>query len=681
MKKALLLLAAVAMFATVACTKVVEKEVQVEVEKIIDILTLNAAQVQVPNKAVEQPISFTTTDAWTIASDAEWITFDKTSGAAGSNTVTMKVAKSEVYSTRTGRVTLSTSHDGTTKSTVFTLVQSEKEVFNTTVDLRVDYTAQNIEIAWTSNLTPEVKVVEGSWLTVAQTKAEPQDGKIVIAVAANEELDSRVGSFTVAAGGNLQTYNVLQASEYAAASSATAYFLGNIQQMYDNSTYAFDNHAQFAVLFATAEGDVTLAFNVDPAIEDVTKLPAGNYVMDESATFAPGTYSIKSSNPGIRYYTSVANGDKEMEIIDGTISVTETGGVYAIVAELTDLAGANHLYSYKGELVATDASLGAEVYDAVDNGLYNTYYSTKVNETKLGLHINKALPGSDHWFSYVAFSLFTNSDEGVLAPGKYTFAVPENDATLGYANGCYQAAANTFYMTSIGKIDWESGVSYAVKEGTTPTLEVTSLGGGFYTIAVDMTVTRTVTEGEASTSEDVPFKATFANVYVPALSPGMKPYPDGDMEFTEVMSSYWMPFWYGDAFNTGCKAFTFGWNNIHSNYSIQLAINVKDDEWEFTKNFSNRYCSTLFKLGTFPFVATPAENTLVPVKSYHHVKNAYTGHTYVINGGSITLTETSVTYDLSCTYNGATYHVGGTQPAAMYYIRDYSTRTLTLDEM
>ena len=73
---------------------------------------------------------------------------------------------------------------------------------------------------------------------------------------------------------------IIQASQYAAASSATALFLGNKQFMYDNATYTWNEFAQFAVQFATAEGDVTLALNVDPAIEDVTKIPAGTYNID-----------------------------------------------------------------------------------------------------------------------------------------------------------------------------------------------------------------------------------------------------------------------------------------------------------------------------------------------------------------------------------------------------------------
>ena len=214
MKKTLILLAALLAFA--AC-KPVEVEVikEVEVEKIVDILSLNAAQLRVPNSAVEQPLSFTTTDAWTISSDVDWITFDKTSGNSGSSNVTMKVAANSAYDTRTGRVTLSTSRDGTAKNTVFTVVQSQVEVFNTTVALGIDYAEQDITVDFNSNFTPEVAIVDGDWLTITRTKAAPVDGKIVLHAAENADLDARVGVFTVLAGNSLQTYRVVQASQYA----------------------------------------------------------------------------------------------------------------------------------------------------------------------------------------------------------------------------------------------------------------------------------------------------------------------------------------------------------------------------------------------------------------------------------------------------------------------------------
>ena len=683
--KKYLLFAGALLVAALGCTKTVIQEVEVEkeVEKIVDLLTLNATQLQVANEGVVQPLSFTTEADWSIASDKDWITFDKASGSAGSSTVNMTVAANPDYDARTARVTLTAS----SKSTVFTVVQSAVTTFGASLSYKVDYTEQDITIAYNTNLTPTVKVEDGvSWLSVTKTKAAPTDGEIVVHVARNDELDSRSGSFTVTVGNTSQTYVVLQASQYAAATSASALYLGNSQDMYDDENNVFKAINQFAILFSTAEGDVILVLNGDPALENVTSVPAGEYTIDETGQHAAGTFSIQSGSE--KYYTTVVSGDKEMTVIDGSVSVTENAGKYSVVATLMDIAGAQHMYSYQGELKVEDASFGAQITEASDYGDYNTYFTSKAKETHLNLRINKAPAGGEHWLSYMTFYIFTASSDGQIPVGKFTYSVPETDASQGYAKGVTQARYGSFYIYSTGKTVWESGVSYGVKEGSSPTLEITRQDDGRYTVKLEATIVRTeVTYDDnwnelSRTETEIPYNVTFADLYAEALADsGLHPCPDGNHDFTMVWNSnYYMPFWYGDAFGTGCHAYTFGWNYADFEYNIYLALNVKDDDWEFVQNFS-RYCNTPFRRGTFTFSATPGENTLVPVVNYHRILNTYTGHTYQIVGGSITLTDTDVTYDLTATYNGQEYHFGGGHPATLYYIRDYHTRTLSLDTL
>jgi len=670
MKKTLLLIAAVVALA--ACTKTVEVPVEVEVEKIVDILTLDAAQLQVPNKAVEQPITFTTEDSWTISSEAAWITFDKTSGAKGSNTVSMKVAKSEVYSTRTGRVTLSTTHSGTTKNTVFTVVQSEKEVFNTSVDVRVDYTEQNIEIAYNSNLTPEVKVVEGAWLAVVQTKADPADGKIVVSVAANEELDSRSGSFTVAAGGNVQTYNVLQASQYAAASSATALFLGNSQDCYSMET-GFKTFAQYAIQFATAEGNVTLALNVDPNLENKTQVPVGEYVMDDAATYAPGTFSISTGAQQQVYYTTVVEGEKEMTVIDGKVSVTKNGDIYSIVAELTDIAGTTHLYSYKGELAATDASLGLFVYTAESNGQYNTFFTTKAYETRFALEMNQPV-SSETYISFVQFNIFSEAFDGTLPTGKFTYQAPATDSEQSYANGIQISPAGTFYLNSFNKPDWD-GASYAPKEGTDATLEIIKQDNGLYTIKTNMTIVRTYTQDEEVINEEVPFNGTFTNVAVGQLSDsGMRIAPDGDavLENGGTLTNLMQGQFYGDPLGTGSNIATLGWTAAHFGcYYVFLTFDFGPD-FEFVASIRDRYSTQVVPDGTYPYsdAVISGEKSILPgyysTSSRCYIKNNYTGTVYYITGGSVSFSGGNPTFDLIGTNKfGEVAHFTGSFPSGM----------------
>ena len=677
MKKTLLLIAAVVAMA--ACTRVVEKEVEVEVEKIVDLLTLNATSIQVSNDGVVQPMSFTTEDAWTISSDAAWISFDKASGSAGSNSLNMTVAKNDGYDARTGRVTLSTTHNGPTKNTVFTVVQSETEVFNTTQILNISFKEQDIAVEYSSNLVPEVTVADGDWLAVTQTKAAPEDGKIVVHAAKNEGDNARVGTFTIFAGNSLQTYKVVQASQFASASTATAEFLGFKQDMYNNDSYAWTvDFAQFGIKFETPEGLVTLALNVDPEIEDVTKVPAGKYTMDEAGTYEPGTFSVKSAGLNEQYYTTVTVDGEDMEVISGTVSVEEEAGQYTIVATLVDANGDSRMYRFQGELVATDASFGMRVYQASDRGQYYTYFASKAYETILGVQFSKVAPGLERYISYMGFSIYTAASDGNLPTGTFTYAVPEQDATLGYPNGILQAAAGTFQMTGCeNRFESWGDATYAVKDGEN-TLEIVKQDNGRYTMKFNMTIVRTPAEGDA---EDIPFNVTVTDVYCDALADmGMRPHPDGDFNFSSLLNGNYMPRWYGDAYNTGCHVFhQFGFTNVNSDYAVYLALNVKDDAWVFEKNMGN-FCNTQFNVGTFTFSWTPGENTLLPIKNYHRIVNNYTGHAYIVTGGSITLTSDTITYDLTATYEGQTFHFGGSHAATLYYIRDSHTAAApTLD--
>lgn len=676
MKKALLLLAALAAFA--AC-KPVEVEVikEVEVEKIVDILSLNAAQLRVPNSAVEQPLSFTTTDAWTISSDVDWITFDKTSGASGSSNVTMKVAANSAYDTRTGRVTLSTSRDGTAKNTVFTVVQSETEVFNTAVECRVDYTEQDIAVDFNSNLTPEVAIVEGAeWLTITRTKAAPVDGKIVVHVALNEELDSRVGSFTVAAGSSIQTYNVMQASQYAAASSATALFLGNKQDMYDSENWVFRQFAQYAVQFATAEGDVTLVLNVDPEAESFTKIPAGEYKMDESVTYAPGTYSIQCGDG--KYVTTVVSDGKAMEVIDGTITVEDKGSSTAIVAELVDVAGTSHLYSYAGELVAEDVSLGMRVNQKDYNGQYDTFFATQAEKSTFCFQLNKALPGNERWISYFYAYVYSEPGNTGVPTGKFTYEVPQKNTELAYSNGTLEAHPGTFTFGYPGTPISEDGVSYDVSTEESPSFEIIKEDEeGFYTVVVDLVVKRT--EGDAI--ENIPIKGTFNNVFIGNLNDNAsRPVPDS--EEVVIVNGGMNPMtqgqYYGDRFNDGGHLAQFGWGTVNDNaYYVMLLVNFGSDAltpsagtisaaYRDELGATPRYIRDNIPDGTYTYSDTYDKDSKQLLHGYYsgsargYVKNNYSGTVFHIVGGSVIFKDGVPTFDLqTVSASGKTAHFTG----------------------
>ena len=95
MKRLLSFAAAVlGMFAAFSCQ---EKE---------EILTLTSTTYTVSNAGSVQTISFNASTDWTMVSEAEWISLDKTSGIAGPATVTMTVAANTDYADRGAKVVL-----------------------------------------------------------------------------------------------------------------------------------------------------------------------------------------------------------------------------------------------------------------------------------------------------------------------------------------------------------------------------------------------------------------------------------------------------------------------------------------------------------------------------------------------------------------------------------------------
>lgn len=681
MKKVLLLIAAVVALA--ACTKTVEVpvEVPVEVEKIVDLLTLNATSIQVSNAGAVQPMSFTTEDAWTIASDADWIAFDKASGNAGSSTVNMTVAKNEAFDSRTGRVTLSTTHNGTTKNTVFTVVQSPVEVFNTTVALGIDFTEQDIEVDFNSNLTPEVAIVDGDWLTITRTKAAPEDGKIVLHAAENADLDARVGVFTVFAGNSLQTYKVVQGTQYTSASNGSAVFLGNKQDMGEKGGAPTREMAQFGVQFETPEGLVTLALNVDPAIEDVTKLPVGEYTLDESSQYVPGTFSLQSTGLHEKYYTTVTANGKDMEVVDGKVTVAENAGKYSIVAELTDIFGVTHLYSYKGDLVATDDSLGARPYQADYRGQYYTYFTTKAEESVFCFQFNKALPGNDVWISYMYFNVFSEPGYTGVPTGKFTYEVPVDNPELDYLNGKTDAHPGTFTVSSPGTPVYEQGISYAIKTDSAPSFEIVKEEEeGCYTLIIDVVITRT--EGESSV--DIPFKNTFNRVYIGELGDiGVRVIPDGSAVFENGgMNSTTAGQYYGDIYHDGGHIVCGGCQTINTSaYEVYFTLNLGAKALTATSGTIStkyrdelgetpRYCTESIPDGIYSYAEVYDKDALQLLPAFvdgkngpvsrAHVKNNYSGTVFHIVGGSITFAGGKPIFDLDTVSDkGETAHFTG----------------------
>ena len=384
MKRLFLFAAAVlGMFAAFSCQ---EKE---------EILTLTSTTYTVSNAGSVQTISFNASTDWTMVSEAEWISLDKTSGIAGPATVTMTVAANTDYADRSAKVVLTMAD----KITEFKVNQTELKGFGTSASLEIDAKEQDVTVGVKSNVEYTVTVDEDAkdWIEVVKTKAAPTEGTIVLHVSANTGLAPRTGKFTIAADGTSQDYPIIQSAEYIPASEASALYLRNRQRVYDNANWEFTGFGQFAIILKTEENEeIRLVVNNARRDGDYNELGIGSalidgsYEVDATATNADKTFSIKTTDGHELYYTTILAGEKEISVIDGEINIsTAEDGTVTITAILVDAAEALHRYSYQGKIEVVDASYGGNAESPAFYNTYNTYYTTKANEWDVQIYISE----------------------------------------------------------------------------------------------------------------------------------------------------------------------------------------------------------------------------------------------------------------------------------------------------
>ena len=157
------------------------------------------------------------------------------------------------------------------------------------------------------------------------------------------------------------------------------------------------------------------------------------------------------------------------------------------------------------------------------------------------------------------------------------------------------------------------------------------------------------------------------------------PILDVDTELNSVMSSYFIAMWFGTPIDAN-NLFVGGFNNVNNAFTVYLAINT-DENYTFEKNFGKN-CSTPVPEGTYTFSKTGGSMTLLPVlygtQSYCYIKNSYTGSQFIIDGGSVTVSGDTITYDVTATAETPegtkTLKFTGSHAYSYYYARDNSTK-------
>lgn len=641
-----------------------------------DVLEVVSSSTVVGVEGTTQALKFTTNNPWSITCDQTWVTFDKQSGDAGDGAVNMTVAANDTYDGRSAKVTVKAG----SKSHVLSVTQFGKTEFGTAVSLSVTSQAQNITIPVISNVEYSVNVSEDSkdWITIVKTKSAPTDGEIVLGISANTELFPRTGGFEVVAGATVQKYVVTQNSDFTPMSKAEAIYLGSVQDIYDEESYSFNTFRQFAVVLSDdADNKVVLALNASMDA-DKTVVPVGEYSVDATATRANGTFSLKSTDGHEKYYTCIIADKAEVAIIDGEISVSAENGVYTITALLQDSAESIHSYSFQGEIAVTDKSFGAECTGFTRYGQYNTYFAGGAQEWSVSLMTSdKDKADNPVFLRNIYLTVYgTSAQEGELPVGEFKYEVSETDDTIGKANGVTKAVPQTFSF-SADNGDW---VTVTPAEGTAPSLSIAKNDDGTYAFSFSgsfiMSEDINDDNGEFVETKNTPFSydGKFETVYLPEPEIGSKPVLDGDAELTALFNSMYPAYYYGHVFDTSNDVFFFGFNEVNNVYTVYLSLNVKGD-YVYEKNFNNRYCSTPFGTGTFTFSKTGGDNTIIPLAQSgtprNYIQNTYTGTVFYITGGSITLTDSKITYNLTAKPKGGDeVKFTGTHDASFYYARD-----------
>ncbi len=665
--------AALGLLATASCAKEVE-------EDVLEVVTVSSSLVGV--EGASQTISFATNNPWEISSDKNWVSFDIASGEAGEGTVTITVAANDTYDARSAKVTVSSA----SKSYSFTVSQAGKSEFGTEVPITVSNEEQSISIPVNSNVEYTVTVSEdaASWLSASKmvTKSEPEESTVRIKVAENLTSLERTGYVTIAAGTVTQVYAVTQEFGYEPVTKAEAIYLGSAQDPYDEETYAYNSFNEFALTLSDENGtEVVLVLTGTDKNNGTDAFPTGVFTVDAAGTHADNTFSLKPTSGYRKYYTTVIK-DSEIPIYDGEISVTGGSGAYTVKAILLDGDDVRHNYKYEGAIEIADKSFGAECYNYTYCGQYNTYFAGGAQEWYVSLIASRKDNDDNPVFlrsiNLTVYGSVSQTTE--LPTGEFTYEVPATDETLTYPCGTTKANPQTFcFSAGIGG-DW---VDISPEEGKTPSLIISKNEDGTYcfTFKGDFVLTRyddATYELDPTTAVNFSYDGTFESVYLPEFETGLQPSPDDvDVVFNETFNSKYPAFYYGKAFDESNDVFYFGFTSVNNSYAVNLAVNVKGD-YVFEVNYGKYYCSTPFNVGTFTYSATAGDNTLIPLKQSSaprlYIQNSYTGSIYFITGGSITLTSSAITYNLTAKRKGGTteVHFTGTHDASLHYVRDYT---------
>lgn len=699
----LMIAAAVALFAVVGCSK----------DTTEDALTMGTTEISVPAAGSTQPLTFTANTSWTVSSDQDWVTFDRMSGDAGEATVNMTVEANPDYENRTATVTIKAG----TKTTLFKVVQKMLETFSAEFVYEIGPEEQTIEFTMESNKEYEFLIGEEceSWIRpAASSKAAPEPSVAKFAVSANTSVAPREGRIVAKVGDVAYALIVKQNADFEYMTAAVATCYGRTMKIYDSASQSYLKYDEYGIELTNEDGvKVVLAVNVEQSNDYLSGLPVGTYTVDASAAHAPGTFSIKTLDSSETVYTTIFEGETETVVEDGEISIQKEGSVYTILASLVDSRENVMRYSFIGEIpTIEDKTMGAYLSSVASKGVYNTYYTSKANWWSFNLYISKGISDVADAFPavYISFDIYSDSADE-FPTGTFVYRVGEKSADIDFNNGKWtykvgEAAIDPDYGQSFYDDNNDDQKSCKAKDGGTVTISKNA--DGTYKFDFDVDLVHEIGEYDddynwvVTDTEEYTYNGTIDNVKAPAEIDRdyLKPVDDGDFVLSLSTSAMTGFYWGGKTeFDALSPSYTFPENNSLITCSIAngidmqhaIAFNVCAPGWVFEKNYANRFCNTPLPDGTYNFSYTPADTSVVPLlmngaTSYNIFTNGYTGTTFFVSGGSLTVNGMHIDLNLEAspfkTVDGkrvvdtenAVAITGGFDYTVSFF-QDYSTRT------
>ena len=691
-------LAACAVFALASCK-------QAEVEQA-DSLEISTSEMGFTNFGGTQTITFTASTAWTASTDASWLTISPESGEAGSATISVKADQNNESDSgsRSGNVTITAG----SKKTSFKVTQNNQNVFNTSTEISLDSKAQQFTVILGTNTDYEVVISDDAkdWI-----KRDPSVKSITLEsyqfnVSANSGLQTRSGSISFLAndGTGRATYVVKQSSDFIETTLADAAYYGMAEKIYDDEAGEYlEDYDEFALFLLTGESSgVVLAFNVEPG-GDKTVIPTGDFEASYDGAHAPATISFLSEGGYVG--TCIIVDEEPVYVADGTLSIEKDDeGNYYVAAALMDENEEIKRFSYVGPIdEVLDASLAAVVQECDYLGAYATYFTTKATKYDLWFSVSRALEEDGFNLSYVSLDLYgeAGADPTAVPYGTYTLAEGNEipvDESVAYASGNYNANPGTFvwYGNSKNWVSYDQNrIQTEIQDGATVSIynedgvdfiEINAKLRDYYyevewddeweywSYKYDEDWNPIAVYGEwFDYNAKIPFTSELS------VTDNAAPItPNEDTEFTYVnINPAYIGFWFGDANGLGGSDYYFGWSTgVNGNYAVQFVLH-SEAVYVPNTNYASRYSDAPVPNGTYTYSATkPAQNGDYIVNSAGAYKcmivNGYTGTSFTITGGTVTITDDGITLDLTAQGDGKEVKFTGTLGNTPMYIRDYS---------